>query len=115
MIQDIKELIILTVIVLILLLLAMGFARSLERKAEASEQFFQQFDTNNDARVSSEEFPGPDDYFLNLDQDADGYIEKNELSETKVQRPPWDLFKHFDKDGDGTLSMDESPSRVSVR
>ncbi|WP_300462178.1 hypothetical protein [Desulfobacula sp.] len=98
MMQDIKELIILTAIMLILLLVAMGFAHSLEMRAEASEQFFQQFDTDNDVRVSLEEFSGPDDHFLDLDQDADGYIEKSELSETKFQRPPCDLFKHFEKD-----------------
>jgi len=109
MMQDINELIILTAMLLILLLVAMGYAYSLERKAAAFEQFFQEFDTDNDARVSRKEFFGPDDHFLNLDQDADGYIEKSELSETELRRPLRDPIEHFDKDGDGELFQDEFP------
>ncbi len=109
MMQDVNELIILTVILLVLLLVAMGYAHSLGRKAAAFEQCFQQFDTDDDAQVSREEFFGPDGHFLNLDQDADGYIEKSELSETELQRPSRDPIEHFDKDGDGELSQDEFP------
>lgn len=109
MIQDMKELILLATILLILLIVAMGFAHSLEKKAEASKQFFQQFDTDNDGQISRKEFPGPDDHFLTLDQDTDGNIEKSELSETQFQRPPRDSIKPFDTDGDGVLSQDEFP------
>jgi EF hand len=44
----------------------------------ASGDFIQQLDRNNDARVSREEFPGPDQAFNKFDQNGDGFIDEYE-------------------------------------
>ncbi len=40
--------------------------------------FIQDFDKNNDGKVSMEEFPGPDMAFNRLDKNSDGFIDESE-------------------------------------
>lgn len=47
-------------------------------RGRAGGDFIGQFDTNNDGRVSREEFPGRDRAFKRFDRDNDGYIDKDE-------------------------------------
>lgn len=51
---------------------------------------FEQDDTNNDGRVSRDEFSGPEDLFDKLDRNSDGYITKDEvksMEEKPANRP----------------------------
>jgi HlyD family secretion protein len=45
--------------------------------------FIQFLDKDNDGLVSKDEFPGPDEFFSNIDEDGDGYLSESEMS----QRP----------------------------
>ena len=47
-------------------------------RGRAGGDFIGQFDTNNDGRVSREEFSGPDQAFKRFDRDNDGYIDADE-------------------------------------
>ena len=47
-------------------------------RGRASGDFIGQFDTNNDGRVSKEEFSGPPMIFDNFDRNNDGFIDADE-------------------------------------
>jgi len=53
-------------------------------RGRAVGDFIGQFDTNNDGRVSREEFSGPDQVFKHFDRNNDGYIDEDEAP----QGPP---------------------------
>ena len=46
--------------------------------ASEKASFIQNFDKDNDGKVSKEEFPGPEKAFNNFDKDQDGYIDESE-------------------------------------
>ncbi|MCG8685404.1 MAG: EF-hand domain-containing protein [Desulfobacterales bacterium] len=50
----------------------------------SKDSLFQEFDKDNDGKLSLEEFPGPDDHFAQMDTNKDGYLEKDEMPD----RPP---------------------------
>jgi len=58
--------------------------------------FIQRFDSDNDRKVSKDEFPGPDETFNRLDQNGDGYVSKNEAPKGPPGGGP--------RSGDGTAS-----------
>lgn len=45
--------------------------------------FIQNFDKNNDGKVSKEEFPGPDKVFEDHDKNQDGYLDESEAPKKK--------------------------------
>ncbi len=48
------------------------------RQGRKGGNFIQDFDKDNDGKVSLDEFPGPDDHFAQFDQDGDGYLSEEE-------------------------------------
>jgi len=73
--------------------------------------FIQQFDKDNDGKVSRAEFPGSDHKFKDLDKNKDSYIDEGEAP----KRPPSGMRKgvgfigRFDKNNDGRVSRKEFP------
>ena len=63
-----------------------GFSQPMQKKGPSVDEFFQRFDTDEDKKLSQEEFPGPDDHFEKLDENKDGFVAKNEMKE--VPPPP---------------------------
>jgi len=53
-------------------------------QGKAGGNFINQFDRDNDGRVSRNEFPGPEEVFSNFDRNQDGYIDADEAP----QGPP---------------------------
>lgn len=45
---------------------------------QSSGNFFDDFDADNDGRVSQSEFSGPEGHFSQLDTDGNGYIDSSE-------------------------------------
>lgn len=67
----------------------MACAQPRQKKGGPStNDFFQRFDTDNDAKLTLEEFPGPDEHFSQFDKNSDGFIEKDEMK--TVPPPPRD-------------------------
>ncbi len=103
--------------------------------------FAKQLDTNHDGRLSREELSKAADLFDKLDRDHDGFLDANELSEMpavtssksaaitpvgplkrmakkggKFQgRNLAQVFQKADADGDGKLSMEETPPFLKKR
>lgn len=86
--------------------------------AETTEKqrpgMIERHDQDGDNRLSSDEFPGPDEHFNHIDTDGDGYI-----SETEAQNAPRPGrngkkeggvpggFYQDDENGDGVVSQSE--------
>ncbi len=50
-----------------------------QKNGPSAEEAIQQFDKDNDGKLSKEEFPGPEDHFSQFDTNNDGFIEKDEM------------------------------------
>jgi Ca2+-binding EF-hand superfamily protein len=72
------------------------------------QQFMTEFDTNQDGKVSQEEFPGPDNLFNRLDKNNDGFIDQSEIPKRRPKRDR-NFMADFDQDGDNKISKDEFP------
>ncbi|MBU3933588.1 MAG: hypothetical protein KKH11_02835 [Candidatus Omnitrophica bacterium] len=55
-------------------------------RTKTGGDFIQQFDRDNDSRVSRKEFPGPDKVFNLLDKNNNGYIDKYEAPKETTPR-----------------------------
>ena len=60
---------------------------------------FQRWDRNGDHRLDADEFRGPPYLFAGFDADADLRLSEDEFS--------LGLFRHLDRDGSGTLDVEE--------
>jgi Ca2+-binding EF-hand superfamily protein len=60
-----------------------------------------QYDKNNDGKLSKEEFPGSDAAFDNLDKNQDGYIDTSETSKRREPKRVRDQLDEYDTDNDG--------------
>ena len=83
-----------------------------EKDPSSSPHFAEKFDGDGDGRVSQEEFTGPEQRFVELDSNRDGYIDRNEFpgrSTTKGQAKRGDtpFIEFFDTDGDGRVDPTE--------
>ncbi|MBO0720582.1 MAG: EF-hand domain-containing protein, partial [Blastocatellia bacterium] len=59
-------------------------------------------DTNNDGKISREEWKGKPEEFDKIDKNGDGFITKEELAESRRNR-----FEEMDTNNDGKISRDE--------
>ncbi len=59
---------------------------SRQEQPPSKKQLFNQYDKDQDGRLSKEEFPGPDDHFTQLDQNSDGYLDEDEVPEGPPSR-----------------------------
>ncbi len=66
-----------------------------------------EFDTDNDGRLSSDEFPGPADHFDALDSDGDGFLSADELQQGRPGNSDDRGFEKDDTDQDGMVSLEE--------
>lgn len=57
-------------------------------KPPTGEQWVARLDTDQDQRVSAEEFDGPPEHFTQLDQNGDGYLEASEAPRRRPPGPP---------------------------
>ncbi|MCP3942638.1 MAG: hypothetical protein GY710_14275 [Desulfobacteraceae bacterium] len=94
-----------------LCLISNGFAQT--QADNKKPDFIERFDQDNDNKVSSDEFNGPDIRFDRLDQNDDGFIDE---SEKPKGPPPGDKnkgkknhFERIDKNDDKKISKDEFP------
>ena len=79
--------------------------------SDARQSLFKN-DTDNDGKLSKEEFPGSDKAFDYLDKNRDGYIDKSEALKARKDlstKEEKGFFSKNDKDHDGKLSKDEFP------
>jgi len=64
------------------IVIALVFVGSLFAQASGPDNkkgnFIQNFDKNDDGKVSKDEFPGPDKAFDRLDKNQDGYVDASE-------------------------------------
>lgn len=82
------------------------------RRGRMGGGFFAHWDTDNDGVVTKDEFSGTQDHFTRLDQNEDGYIDEKETSALGSRwgkRIGDRMMNRLDKDGDGSISMDEFP------
>ena len=108
--------------------IALVFVGSLFAQARGPDNekgnFIQNFDKNDDGKVSKEEFPGPDKVFELHDKNQDGYIDEGEAPKGP---PPGDkkgggdfkkgsgnFIQNFDKNDDGQVSKEEFPGPDKV-
>jgi Ca2+-binding EF-hand superfamily protein len=89
-----------------------------EQRENRAEKMFARFDTDQDGRITLEEFEASrKDRFANADQNSDGSISRDELiaaivarasdrAETVAER----MFSRLDADDDGLISADEIPA-----
>lgn len=59
-------------------------------------------DTDNDGKISREEWKGKPEAFDKIDKNGDGFITKEELAESRRNR-----FEEMDTNNDGKISRDE--------
>lgn len=59
-----------------------------QRGPPTLKQFFGNFDTDGDGRVSRKEFPGPPRRFKRMDADNDGFATKKEFKTYASPAPP---------------------------
>jgi EF hand domain-containing protein len=64
---------------------------------DGPQNFINRWDTNDDGKVSKEEFDGPDDHFANFDKNEDGSIDKAEAP----KGPPGEKGKNSRGPGGG--------------
>ena len=69
--------------------------------------FIKHFDTNNDGKVSKEEFKGPAERFTAMDKNGDGFITADEVPQGPAGGMHEGFIKRFDTDKDGKVSKDE--------
>ncbi len=100
---------------LILLLAASnGQAQNSDGPGPPAGDFIEHFDTNDDNKISREEFPGPDNHFTRLDQNCDRYIDGDEKPQKRdghnasAKRRP-DPVAMFDRNDDNLISLEEFP------
>ena len=92
--------------------------RAAQNARRIGEQMIQVLDTNNDNKISRDEFGKLTDLFDKMDKNADGFLAADELSplmtlanEARIQATAGididQLIKKYDKNGDSKLSADE--------
>jgi Ca2+-binding EF-hand superfamily protein len=95
-----------------------------------------QMDTNQDGKISRDEWKGPADAFNRIDANADGYLTPDEAPRRRgspdgrmrqmdtnndgaISRDEWrgpaDMFDRIDTNKDGTIQKDEVPDRGGPR
>lgn len=96
-----------------IVVLALIIPLVLSQTAGAQDQvcrFIQNFDQDQDGRVSASEFSGPQEHFSRLDQNSDGYIDETEAPRQRLgagRRNGGGFMKRFDTDGNGKVSREE--------
>jgi Ca2+-binding EF-hand superfamily protein len=77
--------------------------------------FINNFDKDQDGKLSPEEYPGSDTSFKRMDKNQDGYLDNTEVQKGRsharpeMQQRGSGYIKNFDKDQDGKLSPGEYP------
>ena len=72
------------------------FAQRFPPPPPGGKSMIERFDENGDGKVSKDEFKGPEDHFIHLDKNEDGYIDE---SEEPGQPPPPPRNKRGPADG----------------
>ena len=83
-----------------------------EKNPASAPHFAEKFDGDGDGRVSQAEFTGPEQRFVELDRNRDGYIDRNELpgrrnTKGQAKRGDTPFIEFFDTDGDGRVAATE--------
>jgi len=90
----------------------------------SADKLFERFDANQDGKLEKDELPARlADKLTKADADADGAITKDELEKARQRlgggaggpKGVDELFKAFDKNGDGVLTQDEVPEKLAMR
>jgi Ca2+-binding EF-hand superfamily protein len=77
--------------------------------------YINNFDKDQDGKLSQEEYPGSDTSFKRMDQNQDGYLDETEVQKGRspgrsdMQKRGGGYINNFDKNQDGKLSQEEYP------
>ncbi|HBP18818.1 MAG TPA: hypothetical protein DEA08_13670 [Planctomycetes bacterium] len=82
--------------------------KKVKRPVEAMKRF-RQADKDQDGKVSRAEFPGPEQLWVRMDKDGDGYVTHDEGLRYSIEEELAEAFAKHDRDLSGSLSKEELP------